>query len=53
MDGYLKLSSERRRLICEQAQARLDLPETSIEKDYWVCWILKELLILITIFPKE
>ena len=46
MDGYLELSSERRRLICEQAQARLNLPETAIEKDYWVCWILRELFSL-------
>ncbi len=46
MDGYLELSSERRRLICEQSQARLNLPETSIEKDYWVCWILRELFSL-------
>jgi hypothetical protein len=43
MDGYLKNPAERRRLICQQAQAQLDLPDTSLEKDYWVCWTLREL----------
>ncbi|MCD4776146.1 MAG: nucleotidyl transferase AbiEii/AbiGii toxin family protein [Candidatus Aegiribacteria sp.] len=43
MDGYLKLPPERRRLICEQADVRLNLPASSLEKDYWVCWILREL----------
>lgn len=46
MNGYLEHPTERRRLICEQAQARLNLPEMSIEKDYWVCWILRELFSL-------
>ncbi|MCD4848917.1 MAG: nucleotidyl transferase AbiEii/AbiGii toxin family protein [Candidatus Aegiribacteria sp.] len=35
--------AERRRLICEQAQEQLNLPAASLEKDYWVCWILREL----------
>lgn len=43
MDGYLRIPAERRRLMCQQAQAQLDLPDTSLEKDYWVCWILREL----------
>ncbi len=37
------MSVERRRLVCQQAQAQLNLPETSIEKDFWVCWALREL----------
>ena len=43
MDGYLEQSVERRRLICEQAAERLNLPAISLEKDYWVCWTLREL----------
>jgi len=43
MNGYLEMPPERRRLLCQQAQAELNLPETSLEKDFWVCWILQEL----------
>lgn len=34
MIGYLELPDERRRLLCEQAQERLNLPAPSLEKDY-------------------
>jgi hypothetical protein len=30
-------------LICEQAGNTLGLPHVSIEKDFWVCWILREM----------
>jgi hypothetical protein len=43
MDGYVEQPAERRRLICEQAQEQLALPAASLEKDYWVCWTLREL----------
>ena len=43
MDGYIKLSTENRRRLTEQASERLNLPAASLEKDYWVCWILREL----------
>src|ERR1035441_7977279 len=43
MDTFLKLSQDDQRLYCEQAQAKLGLPAASIEKDFWVCWILREL----------
>lgn len=43
MDGYLEQPVARRRLLCEQAQEQLNLPASSVEKDYWVCWILREL----------
>jgi len=43
MNGYLQMPTERRRLVCQQAQAQLNLPETSLEKDFWVCWTLQEL----------
>ena len=43
MDAYIALSTDDQRLYCEQAQTRLNLPATSIEKDFWVCWTLREL----------
>lgn len=41
-DDYLSLSREDRRAYCEQAAAVLGLPPMVIEKDYWVCWTLRE-----------
>jgi hypothetical protein len=46
MDAFLKLSPDDQRLYCEQAQSRLNLPPASIEKDFWVCWTLRELFSL-------
>lgn len=46
MDSYLNLPSDEQRIYCEQAAADLGLPAASIEKDFWVCWILKELFSL-------
>jgi hypothetical protein len=43
MDGFLKLSPDDQRLYCEQALSHLNLPPASIEKDFWVCWTLREL----------
>jgi predicted nucleotidyltransferase component of viral defense system len=43
MDGVVKLSAEERRLACIQAEERLGLQAASIEKDFWVCWTLREL----------
>ncbi len=43
MDAFLKLSPDDQRLYCEQAQSKLNLPPASIEKDFWVCWTLREL----------
>jgi predicted nucleotidyltransferase component of viral defense system len=37
------MSEERRRIFCEEAQDKLGLPPATIEKDFWVCWILKSL----------
>ena len=37
---------ERRRRFCEEAQAKLSLRAASIEKDFWVCWTLRELFSL-------
>jgi hypothetical protein len=46
MDAFLKLSPDDQRLYCEQAQTRLNLPAASVEKDFWVCWTLRELFAL-------
>lgn len=46
MDSFLKLSKNRRRIFCEEAEAKLSLPAASIENDFWVCWTLRELFSL-------
>jgi hypothetical protein len=43
MDAFLRLPAERRRILCEEGQQRLSLTPASIEKDFWVCWTLREL----------
>ncbi|TVQ19118.1 MAG: hypothetical protein EA382_16805 [Spirochaetaceae bacterium] len=43
MRHFLSLSDERRRLIFEQGAARLNLAEIAIEKDFWVCLMLRAL----------
>jgi hypothetical protein len=44
MDAFIQLPEDQRRLYCGQAQAYLGLPPASIEKDFWVCWTLRELV---------
>lgn len=43
MDTFIKRTADEQHLYFEQAQARLGLPSTSIEKDFWVCWTLWKL----------
>gem|GEM_PF-2015799 len=43
MNAFLHFPADRRRLICEEGQQKLGLPPASIEKDFWVCWTLREL----------
>lgn len=43
MDGFLEKPQELRHRICEEAEAELNLPAVSLEKDFWVCWILRKL----------
>ncbi len=42
MNAFIQLSSEDRKLYCQQAPERmsLPLPAAVIEKDFWVCWTL-------------
>ena len=46
MESYLRLTPDEQRTYCEQAGADFGLPPASIEKDFWVCWVLKELFSL-------
>ena len=43
MDAFVKLSPEDRRIFFEGAAAPLNLAPLMVEKDFWVCWTLKEL----------
>lgn len=46
MDAFLDLSADDRREACRQAELRMRLRATSIEKDFWICWTLRELFAL-------
>jgi len=46
MDAFLTLSAQERRLACLQAEGQMGLQAASVEKDYWVCWTLRELFSL-------
>jgi len=46
MDIFLQQPADRRRLLCEQTAAKRGLPPPVIEKDFWVCWTLRELFAL-------
>jgi predicted nucleotidyltransferase component of viral defense system len=43
MNAYCQLPEARQRLICEQAAARSGLFAASVEKDFWVVWVLDKL----------
>jgi nucleotidyltransferase AbiEii toxin of type IV toxin-antitoxin system len=51
MDGFLKMSSQERRLACLQVEEQMRLQAASVEKDFWVCWTLRELFALPEIGP--
>ena len=43
MKTFIQLSAEERNVYCRQASERMEipLPAAVIEKDFWVCWMLK------------
>ena len=43
MKTFISMPEERRRLVCEQAGAQTGLFDSSVEKDFWVCWTLEKL----------
>jgi len=48
MREFMEMNEERRRLVCNQVGERLNMAEVTIEKDFWVCWILDKLFRLPT-----
>lgn len=46
MDGWFALGDEERRGYCEAAGGQLGLDALSVEKDFWVCWVLREVFAL-------
>ena len=49
MDAFAQSSVEDRRLAFEQAASKRQLSPQILEKDFWVCWTLKQLFTLPTI----
>jgi predicted nucleotidyltransferase component of viral defense system len=43
MDTFIKLPAARRLLAFQQVDAEMGLQAVSVEKDFWVCWTLREL----------
>ncbi len=43
MDDFVKLKPDDRRRVFEAAGAALMMQAQTVEKDFWVCWTLKEL----------
>lgn len=37
MKEFAEMPTERRRLTCMEAGAKLNLSELAVEKDFWVC----------------
>jgi hypothetical protein len=46
MNGYIALPLEDQRAACLLVQDALQLHAGSVEKDFWVCWTLRELFAL-------
>ncbi|WP_146180243.1 nucleotidyl transferase AbiEii/AbiGii toxin family protein [Opitutus sp. ER46] len=46
MNTFLEIPAERRRLAFQQVDEAMGLQAFSVEKDFWVCWILRELFTL-------
>lgn len=49
MDEFVKLKQEERRVFFEGTASHRNLQPEIVEKDFWVCWVLKELFDLSTI----
>jgi hypothetical protein len=46
MDNFAKLAADERRAYLEEAAGRRNSTNTAIEKDFWVCWTLRQLFSL-------
>src|SRR3972149_9652592 len=40
------MPADRRRQVCTQTGAQLNLADVAVEKDFWVCWTLQKLFSL-------
>jgi hypothetical protein len=52
MDAFLQLSPADQRAYCQEGGTRRSLSAASMEKDFWVCWTLRELFALPAIGPR-
>ena len=43
MNAFLQIPEQRRLLAFQQVDAAMGLQAVSVEKDFWVCWTLREL----------
>ena len=43
MNGIARMSADERAEVFAETADRKGLPEAIIEKDFWVCWVLKQL----------
>lgn len=46
MDDFLQLTETRRLFAFQQVDESMGLQAVSVEKDFWVCWTLRELFLL-------
>jgi hypothetical protein len=46
MDTFLRMPMKDQRLACLQVEDQKGLQAASVEKDFWVCWTLRELFSL-------
>ncbi len=52
MDRFITMPANERRQLCEVAGGAMGLRPASIEKDFWVCWTLRELFSLPDVGPR-
>jgi hypothetical protein len=46
MNAFLQITPARRHLAFQQVDETMGLQAVSVEKDFWVCWTLRELFSL-------
>ena len=49
MDAFVRVPARNQRLACLLAEEAMRLQAASVEKDFWVCWTLRELFTLANI----
>lgn len=42
MDRFIKLSADNRKAAFLKTESETGLSEDIVEKDFWICWTLKE-----------